>query len=627
MNTLSYEFTLKSNWMERPYFPLQDKNKENTDPNSEEHIKDNHKDNHVAVMCCPMLLDFMSHHSGGIFLVAGTRGIGKTTLVRHTVEQWQKDSTKNLPHNLVYFADAADLGLYEAVATEHLERLLITGLLRILQEAVIPIEQRAGLWNNTETIDKHPHLSFHRDLVALVLAATAANLEKKTHHSGAHEEGIEGAGSLSAKIPAFFSNLINFGVEGKVKSAREWSDGRSMQLVWHNSTDALRAELRALFYRHKTEQWPLLVIDEWDRFHECPPKDTAYPTGAHIHCLEEILFVLSRLKSLLADYPAPIIIIGGEKLFSAVRHLEHKHSSYFNIFNQKCFLSPLPTWTQKKKDKLNPVLPYLDKIIETKTSTDIRRRLANYLLFEIGLNPHALKIFLGNYAYRREEKIHLHIPRTRNTILKEFLGETLQQQWSAWEEKFSGILPADPYRRWCWFRYLRSRLLRYWECGISYKENIFCVPYIRSINSDDDLEKCIDFISYLDKHELCHTQEKQAKDKSTQSDSDHTHHLIPHQWYFDLSLWKTFHELIATTYDLKLDDPMGKIEEDIVENKLVWDAWKEKKIILEIPPDLSPSMRKYDLNVLYEKEELRICASISKRSRSKSCNTLILNVY
>ncbi len=79
--------------------------------------------------CTAALEGFLNEPTAGLLLVAGLRGIGQTTFVRHWAHRLQR------PLHLV---DAADLGLYQRLNGDNLERTLPVGLFRALCDPMIP---------------------------------------------------------------------------------------------------------------------------------------------------------------------------------------------------------------------------------------------------------------------------------------------------------------------------------------------------------------------------------------------------------------------------------------------------------------------------------------------------------
>ena len=85
---------------------------------------------------CSILRRFLDNQTGGVLLVAGPRGIGKTSIVRRELELWEKKHGKAKRRRKCNWAmaDAADLGMLEAGAsTSDWERYLIRGILRAIQ--------------------------------------------------------------------------------------------------------------------------------------------------------------------------------------------------------------------------------------------------------------------------------------------------------------------------------------------------------------------------------------------------------------------------------------------------------------------------------------------------------------
>ena len=133
-----YNIPLQADWMSRPYFGRHLPSSQDPQFKIGKWAEDG--------MQCPTLRQFLESENGGLFLVAGPRGIGKTSLVRHTLNRWRDDEQikeKSTPFYMV--VDAADLGLYEPLSSEQLERILITGLLRTLQDCMIHKKKQAGL--------------------------------------------------------------------------------------------------------------------------------------------------------------------------------------------------------------------------------------------------------------------------------------------------------------------------------------------------------------------------------------------------------------------------------------------------------------------------------------------------
>jgi len=570
-----YEVDLKANWMDRPYF--------GTDEEA--------KGNCSALMQCPTLGAFLNGKTGGLFLVSGDRGVGKSTLVRQLVETW-KMGRQEVP---VVHADAADLGLYEPHEAKELERVLIKGLLRLLAEEMLTSDRPSGeprcwpgwmIWTwatawdwaqeqwqclrraralDNALLQRRLKKRFGRELGRLLAKATATNYRRTSSAEQGSEQGVQ------AKTDAK-------GGFGKLGLGLGWNKKRTLkeQLSWDNATDVLREEMRRLFETYRRLSWPLLVLDEWDRFADKP--DAASESGGsskpggspgHSPTFDEVLTALGRIKGLLADYPAPMVVVAGEALYRRVLHTHHDLNlaggqPLSNIFNQKCFLAPLPAWEEGVVAS-NPLLPYLRGIAQGGTKEEALQPLADYLLFEVGLNPHAVKVFLGHYvSLRKNDKgVRLRVPRNADTLLKEFLGRTLYLEWMEWEKAMGGVLPAEPFRRWCWFRYLRGRLWTYWRSPTSRKNGNFYFPATNLPEAIDNIPQRLNLVLGLDKNctkgENDRAETKEPKKTSTRTKKTADVSLTqaqedtsgaPDPWKeaqatFDLRLWEHFYKTLG----------------------------------------------------------------------------------
>ncbi|MCP4701059.1 MAG: ATP-binding protein [Gammaproteobacteria bacterium] len=625
-----FKLPLKSNWMERPYFgnDLSDILEGDQDEKGSSLSESMKNWTEEGMQCCA-LKSFLNNKTGGIFLVAGTRGIGKTSLVRHLLHQWRKEGAEGIKRKLEELekqgraadkqrkekllqekerytfqtVDAADLGLFETVDPKQLERVLVLGLLRTLQEAMIPLEKRATLWSAV-TPDKND--TFYRDLVTLVLIASSYKAQKEINVLDKDDSHVKGGAGIGLKLPYFH-------IGGDAEKGRQWSEARNSQLSWSNSTDALHAELRALFKRHRDRAWPLLVLDEWDRFEEGDSVDVssgkkekesadtnnengtagqkekteksrqqerkAGPT------VSDVLKALGRIKGLLADYPAPVIVISGEGIYKKVRR--HKRNLadtlwhedvYSTIFSQQCFLSPMPFWLGNESDAVNPLLPYLRKITAQAAREIDLQDLADYLLMEIGPNPHTLKLFLAHYSTCNS--LLFTLSKTQDTIVKIVMGQAIMDELQTWEKEYAGIVPAGPYQRLCWFRYLRDRLLRYWKCPASYDGKTLCLPKANT----GQIPNPLNLLIALEEGPLENTEDK---------------NIHQQMMNIDLRLLNTFHKKLVDRYGLeKVEELIGK------EGEKSWSGWVDAGLIPSSQGQQT-MIEYYDISMLLEFEQYR----------------------
>lgn len=555
---------LRPDWMRRPYFGperIEPKPGESQEAPPKGWVKDG--------MRCTALPGFLLEPTAGLFLVAGPRGIGKTSMVRHCLGTAARQDTgkrqnaadsQDVTYHLV---DAADLGLYESVDAKRLERVLLEGLFRALCERLIEIEYRGRLFTNAATpwlrrlfsplkwLSEHAgpkwlrsrfdelvkilerrlppsedKAEFWRDLYSLAERASADSHERR------QEDGNTGSAEISGTLA---SHGIGF------KGLGKWVRKRSTQSVWTNRTDALRAEFRALLLRHKNKDWPVLVLDEWDRFGD--KHDNKVPS------VEHALQALARLKSLLADYPAAVVVVGGEELYCRVRLATpsaqtpgapsheseiplEEPSGYANIFNQRCFLSPLPAWADhnpaadndaiEEEDREPLLYPYLlslldtEKIELTKEEEADARKLAYLLLLEVGPDPHGLKLWVGRNL--SADGRCLAPPWDTHSEVKVLMSQVVAKELERWERRYGAILTAGPHRRLIWLRYLRERMFAYWRHVRPRGAELLCFPRIERHRTEI---APLEFLGQLEQS----MEDRSAAPSGTAANADTSHWL------------------------------------------------------------------------------------------------------
>ena len=84
--------------MERPYFG-KDLSQILNPPNDDQGVRISGNWADLGTQCCT-LASFLNNETGGLFLVAGPRGIGKTSLVRHMLHKWRKNGVNHVKNRL-----------------------------------------------------------------------------------------------------------------------------------------------------------------------------------------------------------------------------------------------------------------------------------------------------------------------------------------------------------------------------------------------------------------------------------------------------------------------------------------------------------------------------------------------
>ena len=585
-------------------------------------------------MACCALREFLDNHTGGTFLVAGPRGSGKTSLVRHALTQWRDDGPPqsqgwtaalkswirnpcrsnpaasedkatasdpvpteqaenapnprpdNGPARQFVIVDAADLGLFEPDNERTLERILITGLLRVIQEAMIPPDYRSGTgrqgsmpWRNKPS---NQEKSFQQDLITVTELATAQESRLQRKLAQHDQQSLSGSAGFSIKA--------KFGpsVQGKgglaANKRREQAASRTWHLSWTNDTDAVRAQLRVLFRENRELSWPVLVLDEWDRFEDDweqigkpeqngqgttgteqakkPPEDTQ-------RRLDQVLKAMARLKGLLADYPAPVIVVGGTKLYGKVRRsrgssqtLTQHETPSATVFTQQCFLSPAGTDPEQAAGR-NPLLPYLECLIleknvkppPAKSLVDLQE-LADFLLFEVGPNPHSVKQFLAHFSL--PDGNGLKLSWGLDARLKCVLGKTLVKELANWRGHYGSTISAGPYTRFLWLSYLRQRLWCYWSAPATRPGNLIGLPTlgIGTIHTGRLIPHQL-LLLLGEKPDTLDKLLRQPRSDTLPPDVD-KEHLDSQRLEVDLQLLNTFHTTLAIRYGSETDSAPPK---------------------------------------------------------------------
>jgi len=329
---------------------------------------------------------------------------------------------------------------------------------------------------------RHPkdNVPLWRDLYALAERGSADRYERTQAQDNSTATDLKGSAGLGRQVgPGKLS--------AKAGRTESWVSKRSTQAVWTNRTDALRAELRGLWRRHAKAHWPILVLDEWDRF--------GTEEAGSVPTADEVLKALARLKSLLADYPAAVVVVAGEEIYRRVRAgapmrpragdamqgddlPPEEPADYANLFNQRCFLSPLPAWSQ---DKQEPMLyPYLSSLLSNGPYQCDRNTvscLAELLLFEVGPNPHGVKLWVGRNL--SPDGKSLEPPWDGHAEFKVLMSRVISAELARWEQDYGAVMTAGPYRRLIWLRYLRRRMFSYWSHARPKGNGSLCLPDLR----------------------------------------------------------------------------------------------------------------------------------------------------
>ncbi len=526
------EWLLKDNWMTRPYFGG------NEPPDK--------PDWDQRGLGCQGLKPFLEQSGNpGMFLLAAPPGLGKSSLVRHLsclpkvsvptsslpqilrdgiargwfgglrAIRWLTESDigtgfrlPDQPSVPPAWVDAGDLGLYESGTPDQIDRRMLAGILRSLAETMLPTRKYPRPWAPSSGFVGDKLLI---DILGLSHFAVADSFktEQKMQRAGDVE--------LSFSNKAMQHSLLPIVSKGRFNQKKHWHT----HLEISNSTDAIRAEMRSLFLRNRDDssRWPILVIDEWDRF-DRPAKPDAEDSSAgpetsvqgdtakqastiQTHpSLEESLSALSRLKGLFADYPQPIVIVGGEELYNKVRRPRGNTSPsgemalLETIFSHQCFLSPLPAWVSEPEgDTGNTPAPILrnylcsllnfdeaqtpDEALNTQALTI--NEFSQFLLFEIGPNPHRLKKLLSHFIGKGDKAQYLIIHWDSNKLLKSMLGQAISDVLHYWEAG-GGIGETGGYTRWQWFTLLRSRAWAFWLAQRNNPSNTFFLPEFTAIS-------------------------------------------------------------------------------------------------------------------------------------------------
>ncbi|MBF0611615.1 MAG: hypothetical protein G8345_20115 [Magnetococcales bacterium] len=476
-----YTLTLKPNWMERRGFAA-------SLEMSATDLATQQIGAWAEGMGCLGLQSFLDNRTGGMFLVAGPRGMGKTSHVRNTIRQWQKSHPCDYTPAL--FLDASDLGVLDPYPNEtELERRILTGLMRHLSNRAarttppIPTNPPSASWWQKQVPPPPPSLpSDLHDLRDRIEAseAVATFLKDKSE-----AENQDSKTNLAAEIKlAQQLKELFFAPDVKASAGKSWQKNRlsnkkiqeELRLKTDRGrTDILRMEIKELFYRYPKETWPILVIDEWDRFQS--GQETSQD---ELSAVFPILKSLGRLKSLLNEYPSPVIIIGGPALYHVLRHpdIDPKMSPerFGNIFQHRCFISPpLPRpIMSKERPDANPLRPYLNAMLEPTERPDEEqvRMLADLMLFETGPNPHGMKLFMTRFCQGNIFRYHM----SPYSACKALLARAACLEWQRWNQDYVSILSSGSYTRMNWLWYLLDRVRLFWKSVHSFSSGPFTLP-------------------------------------------------------------------------------------------------------------------------------------------------------
>lgn len=500
------DFLLHPDWMERPFFGRDFLYR---DSRGWSQTTGRWTDDGLG---CLGLRPFLENQTGGLFLVAGPRGMGKTSLVRRVVREWEENGTPEEPHKSV-FLNAADLGLLDQPKQEALERSMIAGLARALSVAIHPGNpcngregaeppsrmwrlflglSRICAWLFPPANQRSKTCAVKLSVLAELAEAEEASLKKDLYWSLVNQLIQEASAKLGTKSDLWeASGALAFKRSGEEKTNQQTS------LKTHlNRTDLLRSTLRWILHYHPEVVWPVIVIDEWDRF----PENQAEKTNGSSNPSEDALLALSRLKSLLADYPAPIIIVSGVELYGLVKssrqytwspaqpNPDDAHSkprdSYENIFQYLCFLAPPLPLAQTQSEQSPLLAPYLQVLVETvggdaACQQKALHQLSDFLLFHIGPNPHTMKQFLARFVQPvpDQDRYRLAIRWDRYAVLQMLFARAMLSVWRDWEREYFGFMAPDSLQRMLWFWYLYDRMQCYWHARVTHLNNDLCLPY------------------------------------------------------------------------------------------------------------------------------------------------------
>lgn len=496
---------------------------------------------------CPGLSNFLSNPKhNGLFLIAGPRGTGKTALARHAASQ----ATSS--HSIAY-ADAEDIGLHhllkieeKSVSSVALDAAMLRGIVFMLSRYFHKGDKNKEIKTVLNTLEKQ----------CMVDQYALTNIEGYTRKAAA-----EAKGGINLNYLKILSSSL------RAKISKHFSKSAQEKAVFNNNPDFLRLNLRSVFHDFGNDDWPILIIDELDRF--ITNRDDTV----------KILESINRMKGLLTDYPSAIVFISSEEIYQAIHH-GFEPTSYMDtpqllsLFHHYCFLAP----NLEKKTRINnPLKPFIQAWLESMDSTIDLDEIADYILFETGANPLQAKKFLSQHiSTQGDNTSNLYLHWDASSHIKAALSRAVQTLSAKWITDYDLHTHSayDWHRR---FRYLHSRARLYYELAKEFDgPNQYPIPFIKT----QRIPFCPDrLLNYLDSKKIS-TAQLLSKNANSAENSQDLNEYIQHMESIDRYLLTLFFKVFSNLGAYK-----GNLKMNIREDRYKWvergalDGYKNTKNI------------------------------------------------